>query len=151
MRVLVDVSILIAHLLPANTTVRTVTRVLEAVTDSDVELVLLAEIETELLAAIERKAYLRSRIPIDQARMFLEALRSVAIAHHPLAGPFPQIVRDPKDDYLLAYAFAEEVDFLVTYDEDLLSLVLPEGKPYIVSPTVFLEIRERLRRGPEQG
>ena len=34
----------------------------------------------------------------------------------------PGIVRDPKDDYLMAHAILGRVDFLVTGDRDLLAL-----------------------------
>ena len=34
----------------------------------------------------------------------------------------PRFSRDPKDDYLIAYAVVGEADFLVTGDKDLLVL-----------------------------
>jgi putative PIN family toxin of toxin-antitoxin system len=34
----------------------------------------------------------------------------------------PAVTRDPKDDYLLAYALVGEADYLVTGDKDLLVL-----------------------------
>lgn len=34
----------------------------------------------------------------------------------------PAVTRDPKDDYLLAYALVGQVDYLVTGDRDLLVL-----------------------------
>ncbi|MEM7533787.1 MAG: putative toxin-antitoxin system toxin component, PIN family, partial [Chloroflexota bacterium] len=39
----------------------------------------------------------------------------------------PQICRDPKDDYLLAYAIAGKADYIVTGDKDLLVLEEIEG------------------------
>ena len=36
--------------------------------------------------------------------------------------PFPAVVRDPKDDYLIAHAVMGQADYLVTGDDDLLSL-----------------------------
>ena len=34
----------------------------------------------------------------------------------------PAVTRDPKDDYLLAYALVGQADYLVTGDNDLLTL-----------------------------
>lgn len=39
-----------------------------------------------------------------------------------ISGTIPAVTRDPKDDYLLAYAVVGAADYLVTGDEDLLIL-----------------------------
>jgi len=48
----------------------------------------------------------------------------------------PALVRDPKDDYLLAHALVARADYLVTGDKDLLVLN-PVGDLQILSPTQF--------------
>ncbi len=50
----------------------------------------------------------------------------------------PLIVRDPKDDYLIACALAGTADFIVSGDKDLLELE-QTGKITILSPRQFVE------------
>jgi len=50
----------------------------------------------------------------------------------------PHIVRDPKDDYLIACALAGTADFIVSGDKDLLELE-QTGKITILSPRQFVE------------
>lgn len=109
------------------------------------------DVVSELSVTIARKRKLSGRISPDDMLALVSELRRVSIVASPLQPPFPSFVRDAKDDYLIAYAFAEGVEYLVTYDDDLLSLVLPDGSPRIVSPPIFLAIRDRLKKGPLPG
>ncbi len=59
-----------------------------------------------------------------------------------LPDELPRIVRDPKDDYLVACALAGEADFLVSGDEDLLHLQ-KAGKTLILSARQFLDLLEK--------
>lgn len=49
------------------------------------------------------------------------------------------LTRDPKDDYLLAYALVGQADYLVTGDHDLLALQ-HVGDTQIVTTSEFWEI-----------
>ena len=75
----------------------------------------------------------------------LERLISLLIytgqALSPLPEKMPAISRDPKDDYLLAYAVSEKADYLVTGDDGLLTLEAIAGLR-IVTPATFLSILE---------
>ncbi|MBP9501470.1 MAG: hypothetical protein KBF17_04840 [Candidatus Promineofilum sp.] len=56
--------------------------------------------------------------------------------------PIPAVTRDRKDDYLLAYAFVNAADCLVTGDEDL--LILDKlGNLVILPPPAFAELLNR--------
>lgn len=68
----------------------------------------------------------------------MSVLRSIAIPVQPLPFPFPAVTRDTRDDYLLAYASAYDVDVLVTGDKDLLVLSEHLDRPRIMSVREFL-------------
>ena len=51
----------------------------------------------------------------------------------------PAVTRDPKDDYLLAYALVGQADYLVTGDRDLLVLGQVEHTR-IVTARDFVEV-----------
>jgi uncharacterized protein len=51
--------------------------------------------------------------------------------------PMKRIVRDPKDDPILATAISEQADYLVSYDRDLLDLGQPYGV-HCVTPRAFI-------------
>ncbi|MGB3307818.1 MAG: hypothetical protein WBA63_16645 [Thermomicrobiales bacterium] len=59
--------------------------------------------------------------------------------------PFPSVLRDRCDDYLLTYAKAYGVDVLVTGDRDLLVLRKLLDRPRIVT------VREILDLVPREG
>jgi predicted nucleic acid-binding protein len=67
----------------------------------------------------------------------VEALARDALGSLDPPEPAP-ISRDPKDDYLIALGRAASAHVLVTGDDDLLDLELPELK--IVSPREFLDL-----------
>jgi predicted nucleic acid-binding protein len=54
--------------------------------------------------------------------------------------PIPAVTRDPKDDYLLAYALVGEADYLVTGDEDLLVLEGQISELEILTPRQFSQV-----------
>lgn len=58
----------------------------------------------------------------------------------PIEESIPAVTRDPKDDYLLAYALVGKADYLVTGDKDLLVLQAEIPDFEIVSPRQFSEI-----------
>lgn len=54
----------------------------------------------------------------------------------------PRLVRDPKDDYLIACALAGKADFLVSGDKDVLEIIAVETVK-IVTAKQFLETLEK--------
>lgn len=147
-RVLVDANVLISFLLPSDRTIRTVTLFIERIVVRDVLNVLPMEVLDELRSTIAGKRKLHSRIPADALEAFVSDLRLVSTPAKYVPPPYPSVVRDANDDYLMAYALSENVDYLVTYDADLLSVTMPEGGPRIVTPPTLLDILDRLKQGP---
>jgi predicted nucleic acid-binding protein len=63
----------------------------------------------------------------------------------PPSAPVPAVVRDPKDDYLIAHSVLEQVDYLVSGDKDLLVLGSVLGVR-IVSPADFALLLRTLQQ-----
>ena len=78
--------------------------------------------ETQLreLADVLNRPRIRKYISEVQAETFLDLLCEIALMVEPVQGP--TICRDPKDDYLLYTAIAAQADYLVSGDNDLLTL-----------------------------
>ena len=72
------------------------------------------------LADVLNRPRIRKYIPREVAEEFLELLCEVAMLVEPEQGA--PLCRDPKDDYLLYTAIAAQADYLVSGDNDLLSL-----------------------------
>jgi putative PIN family toxin of toxin-antitoxin system len=96
---------------------------------------LLAELRTVL-----RREKFRRFLTIEQGDRLVEALaRDASIAEDP---PEPTgVSRDPRDDYLVALARASAAHVLVSGDNDLLELDLPDLR--VVSAREFLELLPR--------
>jgi putative PIN family toxin of toxin-antitoxin system len=76
-------------------------------------------------------------IPAADREAFLELLRTEAV---PLASAArPNVCRDPDDDFLLGCAAAGGADYLVTGDEDLLTIRTFRGVA-VVSARIFLSM-----------
>jgi predicted nucleic acid-binding protein len=61
-----------------------------------------------------------------------------------LSGIAPALVRDPKDDYLLAAATIADADVLVTGDRDLLDIRQLLKRPAIMTAPEFLQVLESI-------
>lgn len=121
LRVILDTNLLISYLLdPARASPSQ--RVVEAAVTGEVVPLLTPELVDELVAKIATKPYLADRIPPARAEALLGLLSQAGEALNRITDPFPSIVRDRKDDYLIAYARARAADILVTGDKDLLAL-----------------------------
>ena len=78
------------------------------------------EAQLRELSDVLARPRIRKYIPAEQAEEFLELLCEVVLLVRPEQGP--PLCRDPKDDYLLYTAMAARADYLVSGDNDLLSL-----------------------------
>lgn len=94
-----------------------------------VEVVTCEEQLRELIDVLNRPR-IRKYIPNALAEEFLDLLSEIALMVEPVQGP--AICRDPKDDYLLYTALAARADYLVTGDNDLLTLDHIAGTKIIV-------------------
>ena len=89
----------------------------------------------EMERVVVEKEYLRTRILNESLVELVNALKALGTIRPPLQEVTP-ISRDPSDDFLLAHGRQEDVDLLVTGDEDLLSLSEP-GSFIIISPAAL--------------
>ncbi len=121
MRVLLDTNILISFLLvPRESSV--ITGVVEQGILGKFTLLLPQDLLEELINKIYIKKYLQERITQNQMREFVSILKNAGEIIPRITVKFPEITRDRKDDYLLAYAVVGVADYLVTGDRDLLDI-----------------------------
>lgn len=91
------------------------------------------------MTTVRNKPYLQARISESQLVDFIAQLGAIATIAPEISEPIPAISRDPDDDYLIAHAIAERIDYLVSGDHDLQVLGEYEGVR-IVSPAEFVTI-----------
>lgn len=135
MRVLLDTNILLSYLLNPRGDPPIAT-VLRAVLEGELTLLLPEQLVAEFTDKVATKPYLAARISPAQAAAFIADLAVVGEVVPTLPEPFPEITRDPKDDYLLACAMVGQADYLVSGDNDLLALG-PVAGLTILSPADF--------------
>lgn len=92
----------------------------------------------EIVGRVEGKTYLAERIRTEDMEELLDILREVGEMLPEISEPIPAVVRDPKDDYLVAHAVLAGADYLLTGDRDLLVLSRIDNLR-IVSPKWFQE------------
>jgi putative PIN family toxin of toxin-antitoxin system len=128
-RVLIDTNVFISALVfggkPA--------AVFELIHALGIEIVTSAELESELVETLTRK-FGWSRARVHDARDML--LRDAYCAD---PSPLGRVVRDSGDDHILAAAVAAGADFIVTGDNDLLSLGTFQGIR-IIRPSAFIQL-----------
>ncbi len=138
MRVLVDSNLIIAYLLTPSGD-HFMAFLLDVVADGQVTLLLPEALLKEIVQTAQRKPHLRQRINPAWLAQFIAVLQSVGEEIPLITEPIPALTRDPKDDYLLAYAFVGQADYLITGDKDLLDLPPLSGLT-IVTSAQFREI-----------
>jgi predicted nucleic acid-binding protein len=83
--------------------------------------------------------YLIEIISQERLPRFLLLLQSLCEEIPLITAAIPPITRDPKDDYLIAYAVIGQADHLVSGDKDLLILQTP-GSVAILNPAQFRQM-----------
>lgn len=137
-RVLLDTNVLISYLLtPVHQS--PVHYIVQAAVDGEYALILPHDLVNELVEVVKSKAYLAKRISLLDIEEMLSSLGPAVEALPTLSGTIPAATRDPKDDYLLVYALIGQADYLVTGDDDLLSLGEVEDVK-IVNPADFAKL-----------
>ena len=121
MRLLLDANILISYLLHSGAD-SPITRIVESCVLGKVTLLLPEALLAELTESVANKPYLRARIQTEEFARLATILRRIGETIPRIESPIPAVTRDPKDDYLLAYAVVGEADYLITGDNDLLVL-----------------------------
>jgi putative PIN family toxin of toxin-antitoxin system len=126
------------HQLPALPRLDDAARILRAAFAGTISLVIVDTTFRELHEKVQNKPWLSQRIP-SEASYVLAARLSTSALVIPHPEYLPIVTRDRRDDYMLAPAVLEHVDFLVSGDKDLLVLGGHAGVR-IVSPADFVAI-----------
>lgn len=144
-RALLDANIFISYLLGPDAQ-GTIQRVVAAAFSGRFTILVSEGLLDELRNNVASKSYLADRLSLEDLEVLAGALQDVSETIPAIRSAIPAVCRDPKDDYLLAYAVVGQADYLVTGDHDLLALGEVEQLK-IVSPADFLEI---LSEGAQQ-
>lgn len=142
MRAIIGTNVFISYLLGSSRETP-ITAVIEAALLGDFTLLLPQEIVEEFAWKVATKPYLAARLTSEQATRLISELSDVAETIPGITEEIPRVVRDARDDYLLAYAFVGRADYLVTGDDNLLSLTEMEGLK-IVTPSEFARVLRSL-------
>lgn len=121
MRVLVDTNLFIAYLLKPRED-SFVNLLLSEVVEGRVTLLVPEALLTEIERTVKRKPHLLTMISEPQLHQFLSLLQLLCEEIPLITEAIPPITRDPKDDYLIAYAVIGQADYLISGDKDLLVL-----------------------------
>lgn len=144
MRAILDTNILVTYLLTGEQD-SAVARVVRAGLLGEYTLLLPAELLEELARKAREKRYLVQRIAPEDVVELAAILARVAETIPKITDEIPAVTRDPKDDYLLAYALVGEAGYLVTGDRDLL-ILKQVGDTRIITALEFWDlIRQGMR------
>jgi hypothetical protein len=138
MRVLLGTNILISYLLVPHPS-SPISQIVRAGVLGEFDLLFPEELLNELARKVREKRYLSERITPTQFKELVDILAEVSETIPRITTTIPAVTRDPKDDYLLAYALVGQADYLVTGDDDLLSLGQVDNVR-IVTPRRFSEL-----------
>ena len=141
MRVLIDTNVFISHLLSPQRA-SAINRIFSALVAGTFTLLVPEDLLVEIEHTVQARPHLVNRIRPEELAEFLHLLRVLSEEIHHIDGPIPAVTRDPKDDYLLAYALVGKADFLVTGDQDLLVLNHLIEEIEILPPAQFSAVIE---------
>lgn len=122
-RVVIDTNIWISFLIG-----KRLTGLHRHIDSGHIQIVTCHEQMTEMANVLCRPR-IRKYISEQQAEEFIDLLFDASILVEPKEGP--ALCRDPKDDYLLYTAMAASADYLVSGDNDLLTLKQIDGTQII--------------------
>lgn len=137
MRALLDANLFISYLLSTTPDTSSMGEILSAAAEERFVLLYTPGITDEIVSKVGERSDLPARIIAADVAVLLANLAEIAEPVPRLAGPFPAICRDHKDDYLIAHAKAANADVLVSWDKDLRDLRYVD-ELRIVSPPEFL-------------
>lgn len=121
MRVLVDTNLFISHLLSRKKD-SLVALVLDKIAEGEITLLVPQALLVEIESVVLKKPNLLQIITKKRLAEFIQLLSAVSEEIPLISDAIPQITRDPKDDFLIAYAVLGEADYLISGDKDLLVL-----------------------------
>ncbi len=121
MRVLADTNLFIAYLLKPQPE-SFIELLFDAVIEGRVILLVMEALLDEIENTVKLKSYLLQVITEERLERFLALLKGLGQDIPLISTPIPAITRDPKDDYLIAYAVVGQADYLISGDKDLFVL-----------------------------
>lgn len=136
MRVLIDTNVFISYLLSPHSA-GVIQGIFRAWAEGRFTLLLPELLLDEIMVTVTGKPHLREKISSEELKEFLDIIGTLGEVISKVAEPIPKVTRDPKDDYLLAYALVGAADYLITSDEDLLALNQQIQEMTILSPREF--------------
>ena len=139
MRVLIDSNVFISYLL-SSSGAGVIQEIFSAWLGGEYTLLVSEALLDEIVATVRFKPQLARRIPLQNLEEFLAIINEMSEKIPRIKSPIPAVTRDPKDDYLLAYALVGRVDYLVTGDQDLLILQGQVEGLAILTPRQFGEV-----------
>jgi putative PIN family toxin of toxin-antitoxin system len=146
-RALFDANLYVSYLLSAKMPSGVIKSLFDRAFAMEFDLVLPVAVLNELMETIAMKPYLAARISDHMIRSFQEDIVAIAEVTPLRAFEVISLVRDPKDDYLIAHAIDNQVDYLVSGDKDLLVLGDALAPLKIRSPQDFLDEIDRFGAG----
>ena len=139
MRVLVDTNVLISFLLNPGEG-GAIRSIFYALVEGKFTLLLPERLLNEMTITAQTKPRLAARISAERLNHFTALLRETGEPVAEIKSIIPAVVRDPDDDYVLAYALVGRADYLVTGDKDLLTLAGQVKGLTILSPAQFADL-----------
>jgi uncharacterized protein len=139
MRVILDANVFLSYLLTPDSH-GTITLIVEtSLLADDITVLLPPELLRETADRAMNKPYFRGRVPRNHVEQVLAHLTTYAETLPDLEDEWKDLVRDRKDDYLVAYGLVHDADYLVTGDQDLLVLRQVHNLR-IVTPVEYLQL-----------
>ena len=111
---------------------------LDAALDGRVELVTSPLLLREITSVLSRPR-LRKYVSADEATRFVADLAAQTTLLVDPPGPHPTVCRDPRDDYLVALAEANDAETIITGDLDLLVIDPGQIAVEILTPRQFAD------------
>lgn len=141
MRFILDTNIWISYLLARDES-STIVQLVNVCMAPEHMLIMPPELVSELQSSSSKYPYLRTHITQEQVDGLIQEILQFAQLPASLQSELTQYVRDPKDDYLIAYGLIYTAVYLVvTGDADLLALSSIE-QLHIVRPADMRRVLE---------
>jgi len=138
LRVVLDTNLLVSYLLTQG---KTMTRIIDYWEDGDIVVLVSPAIIEELIEVLQRQRLRQHMIADPQVIIDLVSAEAIHVSGNlTLLGAS----RDPKDDKFLACAIEGAAGYIVSGDDDLLSLENFQGVS-IVKPSEFVSLLEASR------
>lgn len=134
-KVIIDTNIWISYLIGFQ-----LSELTELLSTGKIKLIVCEQLHTELLEVSGRKKF-RKYFNQDKVDELLKLIG--ILGRNYKIDEYPNICRDPKDNFLLGLIRVSEADFLVTGDQDLLELNPFEGTEIIEPNQLLQKISDR--------